>query len=558
MKQVEEAFRQAQQHHQAGRGEAAAALYRKILAKVPGHPGAHHGSGLLLLARGKTAAALEHLDRAVAAAPARPLYRFNHGLALSRAGRDEEAITAYRQAVALKPDFADAWNNLGLLLGAEPRAAREAFAAAVAASPGHTAARINLARLLCADRARQEAAQVLAPVLAAPAPPAEALFLMGTIEEDEQRFEAAIGFYRRALERDGDLVQARNNIGTAELGLRHYSAAQATFGAMFAARRGPLTAAPGRFDAAAVAGPPDTRLRTCRARLEDAAEQLHHMIGAGVLDASWARGAALYEAAAAELDRRGLDPAMPHVLDGEAARAIAGMHERAVRFADVDIAHGPALGRDNDWTAIEAGHLASPTAITTIDGFLTPDAHAGLQRFCAESTIFFGHNATGYVTAYMADGFACSLLYRIAAELQERMPSVLGGRHLHNMWVYRYGAEGQGVAAHTDDAAVTFNFWIGPEGASLDPEHGGLVLYAREQPLDWDWTDLNLRKNAPDVKARIGAFLDGAEQVRVAHRPNRAVLFGSNMFHRSDRFRFAEGFANRRTNVTLLFGERGA
>ena len=51
MKQVEEAFRQAQQHHQAGRGEAAAALYRKILAKVPGHPGAHHGSGLLLLER---------------------------------------------------------------------------------------------------------------------------------------------------------------------------------------------------------------------------------------------------------------------------------------------------------------------------------------------------------------------------------------------------------------------------------------------------------------------------------------------------------------------------
>jgi len=558
MHPVEETFRQAQQRHQAGQAAAAAALYEKVLASVPDHPGAHHGRGLLLLTQGRTGAALDHLDAAVAAAPGRALYRFNHGLALSRAGRNDAAIAAYRQAVALKADFADAWNNLGLLLGDMPGEAEAAFAAAVAASPGHVAARVNLARLLCARRQRQAAKQTLAPVLDTVSPPAEAWFLMGTIEEDEQRFDAAITCYRRALERDAGFHQARNNIGTAQLGLRNYQAARANFHGMFAERRGPLSEMPGHFDPAAVVGAPNTQLRTCRARLEDAAEQLRHMIGAGVLEPGWDEAAALYDIAAGELDRRGLDPAIPQVLDGSAAQAIAGLHEHAVRFADIDIDAGPAVGQGNDWKAIEDGHLAGPTAITTIDGFLSPEAHTALQRFCRESTIFFGHNATGYVTAYMADGFACSLLYRIAAELQALMPTVLGGRHLHNMWVYRYGAEGNGVEAHTDDAAVTFNFWIGPDDASLDPDHGGLVLYRREQPLDWDWTDLNLRKNAPDVKARIATFLDDAEKVSVAHRPNRAVLFGSNMFHRSDRFRFAEGFENRRTNVTLLFGERGA
>lgn len=557
MDPVEAAFRQAQQQHQAGNAGAARVLYDKVLAKVPGHPGAHHGCGLLLLGQGRTTEALGHLDCAVKAAPGRPLYRFNHGLALSRAGQTEAAIEAYRQAVRLKGDFADAWNNLGLLLGDRPGEAEEAFAAAVAANPGHVAARINLARLQCAGRQRAEAAETLAPVLAAANPPAEAWFLQGTIEEDEQRFEAAIACYRRALERDSGMRQARNNIGTAQLGLRQYEAAHGTFHGMFAQRRGPLRDDPGAFDAAAVRGAPDTSLRTCRARLEDAAEQLRHMIGAGVLDPSWEEGAALYDAAAGELDARGLDPARPQVLDGMAAQTIAGMHERAVRFADTDIACGPAIGQGNNWGAIEEGFLASPTSITAIDGFLSPEAHVALQAFCQESTIFFGHNATGYVTSYMADGFACSLLYRIAAELQALMPTVLGGRHLHNMWVYRYGAEGSGVEAHTDDAAVTFNFWIGPDDASLDPDHGGLVLYAREQPLDWDWTDINLRKNAPEVKARIAAFLADAEQVTVPHRPNRAVLFGSNMFHRSDRFAFREGFANRRTNVTLLFGERG-
>ena len=557
MDAVEEAFREAQRQHQAGRAEAAQALYDKVLAKVPGHPGAHHGCGLLLLGQGKARDALDHLDRAVKAAPGRPLYRFNHGLALSRAGQAKAAIEAYRQAVRLKPDFADAWNNLGLLLHDQPREAEEAFAAAVAASPGHGAARINLARLQCAARRREAAAVTLAPVLEAQNAPAEAWFLQGTIAEDEQRFEEAIACYRRALERDPAMRQARNNIGTAELGLHRYEAARATFHGMFAERRGPLTDRPGRFDAGAVRGGADTRLRTCRARLTDAAEQLRHLIGAGLLDESWEDGAGLYDAAAAELEARGLDPVKPHVLDGEAARAIAGLHERAVRFADIDIAGGPAIGTGNDWRAIEEGFLAGPGSITAIDGFLSPQADEALQRFCRESTIFFGHNATGYVTSYMADGFACSLLYRIAAELQALMPTVLGGRHLHNMWVYRHGSEGVGVEAHTDDAAVTFNFWIGPQDASLDPDHGGLVLYRKEQPLDWDWTDINLRKNAPDVKARIGAFLGDAEQVAVPHRANRAVLFGSNMFHRSDCFRFREGFANRRTNVTLLFGERG-
>ena len=44
----------------------------------------------------------------------------------------------------------------------------------------------------------------------------------------------------------------------------------------------------------------------------------------------------------------------------------------------------------------------------------------------------------------------------------------------------------------------------------------------------------------------------------IPDRSNRAVLFHSNLFHKSDKVRFEEGFENRRTNVTMLFGKRGA
>jgi hypothetical protein len=35
---------------------------------------------------------------------------------------------------------------------------------------------------------------------------------------------------------------------------------------------------------------------------------------------------------------------------------------------------------------------------------------------------------------------------------------------------------------------------------------------------------------------------------------NRAVMFHSNLFHRSDHFALADGFGSRRINVSLIFG----
>jgi hypothetical protein len=71
---------------------------------------------------------------------------------------------------------------------------------------------------------------------------------------------------------------------------------------------------------------------------------------------------------------------------------------------------------------------------------------------------------------------------------------------------------------------------------------------------DWDFDTFNR-----DEKA-IRAFLEQgkAEAVTVPYRSNRAVIFDSDLFHETDVYQFAEGYENRRINVTMLFGRRDA
>ena len=70
--------------------------------------------------------------------------------------------------------------------------------------------------------------------------------------------------------------------------------------------------------------------------------------------------------------------------------------------------------------------------------------------------------------------------------------------------------------------------------------------------------EINRRKNAPEIRDRIARHLESAERLVVPYRGNRAVMFHSNLFHESDRIRFRDSFEDRRVNVSLLFGRRGA
>ena len=64
-------------------------------------------------------------------------------------------------------------------------------------------------------------------------------------------------------------------------------------------------------------------------------------------------------------------------------------------------------------------------------------------------------------------------------------------------------------------------------------------------------------KDTAIVEEEIANFLTDADTVTIPHRENRAALFHSNLFHKSDHISFKEGYENRRMNITFLFGKRG-
>ena len=188
-----------------------------------------------------------------------------------------------------------------------------------------------------------------------------------------------------------------------------------------------------------------------------------------------------------------------------------------------------------------------------VDNLLTAEALAALRRFCLGSTIWRTGYDSGYLGAFPEHGFSVPLLAQIAEEFQAVFPDICGGLPLKYFWAFKYdSAMAEGVHIHGDDAAVNINFWITPDEANMDPDSGGLLVWDVAAPLSWDFTKFN--NNQPAIRE----FLDsnGAKSITVPYRANRAAIFDSDLFHKTDAIRFKPGYENRRINVTLLYGER--
>jgi Tfp pilus assembly protein PilF len=190
--------------------------------------------------------------------------------------------------------------------------------------------------------------------------------------------------------------------------------------------------------------------------------------------------------------------------------------------------------------------------IVVIDGLLSQPALEALRRFCLESTIWQNSFEEGYLGAFPEDGFACPLLTQIAEELPAAFPDIFASHPLQYLWAFKYDSQLQGIKVHADFAAVNVNFWITRDEANLDPESGGLVIWDKAAPADWDFGTYN------GEAGPIREFLlhSKARSVTVPYRANRAVIFDSNLFHETDRMHFRPGYENRRINVTLLYGRR--
>ncbi|KAA0681208.1 tetratricopeptide repeat protein [Azospirillum brasilense] len=134
MATVSEALSIALDHHIAGRVAEAETLYGRILQAVPGHPDASHLMGLLLAQTGRVAAALAHLDAAVAGDPASSTHHLNRGKVQDALGQTANAAASWLAALRLQPEHAEAAERLAPALRVLAEAAFDSGALASAAA----------------------------------------------------------------------------------------------------------------------------------------------------------------------------------------------------------------------------------------------------------------------------------------------------------------------------------------------------------------------------------------------------------------------------------------
>ena len=134
---INQVLQQAVDAHKAGQSHEAHRLYAAILKAQPKHPDANHNTGLLAAGVGKIELALRFFKTALEANPSIAQFWYSHIVSLIKLERLADAKVLLDQAknkgicgadfdqleqrlndaikvLAIKPDYADAYNNMGI------------------------------------------------------------------------------------------------------------------------------------------------------------------------------------------------------------------------------------------------------------------------------------------------------------------------------------------------------------------------------------------------------------------------------------------------------------
>jgi predicted O-linked N-acetylglucosamine transferase (SPINDLY family) len=224
-------LQQAAQRHAQGDLAAAEPLYRAALQTGGPQPQALHLLGAILLSTGRTAEAIETLEKAVALAPNDPELHSSLGGALLTAGRAVEALEVLDRAVAANPRSASARVNRSGALRQLNRfqEARADADMAAAAEPGLASAHSNAGAARQALGDHQGALVSFGRGLAAQPDDPILLTNLGVTLRALGRVDEARAHLERAVALDPRLVDAHHNLGAVAQSQGDLTAAQAAY-----------------------------------------------------------------------------------------------------------------------------------------------------------------------------------------------------------------------------------------------------------------------------------------------------------------------------------------
>jgi tetratricopeptide (TPR) repeat protein len=137
-------------HFGAGEWDAAAACAYELVGQVPDHFDGLHLLGVLCVRRGWLADGLSYMERAARLNPGHPLLMLNRCKAWLNLEQPERAEALARAVIAVQPNNADAFSQLGSALAKQDRqeAAVAAYRSALAMQPDYAPAHYNLGQAL--------------------------------------------------------------------------------------------------------------------------------------------------------------------------------------------------------------------------------------------------------------------------------------------------------------------------------------------------------------------------------------------------------------------------
>jgi tetratricopeptide (TPR) repeat protein len=452
--------------------------------------------------------------------------RIDEGEFLLSAGKAAEALRLFDQVLETGADFIALHGRASALhmLGRCVEALAD-FDAALRLRPGDMAATANRSHVLQALGRYDEALDGYNRVLKLRPDFAPILYSRSNVLQELNRFDEALAGYGQVLAQNPSDPAARNNRGNTFMKMRRYPEALADFDAALVQRPDFANALYNRGRALCESG--------------DIAKAME----------DFRRAAFLFEGHAPQAIPA---PKARHDAEQQAWLAAEGILMPVV--GPVHIAAGarvPGAAIDPlNSEEVQRAWQDSDPKLVVVDNLLTPEALSALRRFCLESTIWRKTYARGYLGAFPESGFACPLLAQIAEEFRTTFPSIFGAHPLVYLWGFKYDSRHHGIEVHADQAAVNVNFWITPDEANLDPDHGGLIVWDKVAPLDWDFAKFN----ADIPAARHFLERSCARPITIPYRANRAVIFDSDLFHETDTITFREGYENRRINCTCSMG----
>ena len=213
---VQEALERAAEHHRAGRLREAELLYRQILAEHPDHAESLHLLGVLAHQVGRSTDAVALIKRAIAISPNAGFYN-NLGVALSGKDQIDQRFEAYRKALELQPDCAEARTNLAatLLEMGKLNESLAEYRRSLALAPDNADTRCGLGNVLFHLGRFDEAVAELRVALSLRPSFYEAHNTLGNIWHARGDFAQATLAHRTALSLRPDSADAHFNLGLA-------------------------------------------------------------------------------------------------------------------------------------------------------------------------------------------------------------------------------------------------------------------------------------------------------------------------------------------------------